>query len=860
MVNLKQTQDQINAITKDLKLPEHLDATSVNKLTNLISNINLNLANTLDDHTMYVNQETVNSISSLIESLNWVKTLDLNEITNTITTLLTNPHVPTDVYTKQWDLRNAIANLIHAYSPGWRDLLDTRIWELGTIISYINYFNHNSTLNNITFTWVASNIDTSIMTITGAPRTAPERHIYLRDSEWKELERSPRWSNNYVININWQKITIEAEFIGDNLRINRITPDDIDIDIPLSITAQYEGVSNNLIIASNKTFNITSNRLNRKSIIENYFWNINLTNHEIQNRLNPILNQNFNTNWDLYEIIRNQIESHIPEDSILNNTQKEELIRKLIHQQKPQISNRMRDILTHSITWTNNFYDWFSDTNRERNKWESSPRTPATYKKYIANNLDSCILAYITDSLWTPEIITQDLVLQEQSNILNDYNTSFNDTITSRDHNTIEKLTMKVLKSSDLKMDNKWWVKKSNYMRFFVGSKKTKNNQIVKINSDTPTNHENTKNVKYDMDLNINNNNEMVLTYKIGNQTNRISWSDPRTLAINVLKDSRIEKGRVRTHMIYNIYKSMIELAIAKWINLSYSKWSTKHEALKHWEDIIIQTSKYNKWTWTCNTQTIFNEAGFLWINNPNDRERNDSLIKWIEELWKFFNESMNQNNRDFYKSTTKRGIIFKSHTATHLPTSWLHPFKKLKSKLSWSTLDFDFDTTVNSWGKNYNISYKKWIFSIKHPDIEKPFESKDLWSILNSTYMRQKCFEWSERDIIWATYKKLIESLRKNKQIQKSAFWVKDPKWWGYYTLNNNWVFSYLPNHGWTSRFFWTCGIINNTSLLRKANQNLPISEDNLYKDVYVMSKFISAMNSRLWIKWSIMRIFGLT
>jgi hypothetical protein len=118
-----------------------------------------------------------------------------------------------------------------------------------------------------------------------------------------------------------------------------------------------------------------------------------------------------------------------------------------------------------------------------------------------------------------------------------------------------------------------------NYMRFFSGAKKDMGTQEVNITTnDRPEDLNNPQPEKYTLGLEISGKNAVSARIKIEGQEEFIRKAgNPTALIRNILNCSRIEHGKTRAHIAYNVIKGMIEMAKEKHINLTYRNPETNH-------------------------------------------------------------------------------------------------------------------------------------------------------------------------------------------------------------------------------------------------------------------------------------------
>lgn len=521
-----------------------------------------------------------------------------------------------------------------------------------------------------------------------------------------------------------------------------------------------------------------------------------------------------------------------------------------------------------SIRWSllkySDFENWFIGDERSRNKDDNIIKSQWRYKTFIHNNLTEKVNEFISGEL--------DKFLQKnaKNTKLKWRLTEFIDNIEKNkiDDGLNRNIDNKI-KNKNIYQMEKWprYSKDRNYMRFFSWASTEINDQTVNIYTklweDEP--------VKYDFKMHITGKNNIAVDIKIDWQKEpiRLSSWEPTALVRRVLREQRIKYWKVRAHIWYNIYKAMVQLAKEKDFSLQYrgDDWKTNFIDLD-WNNVIIR--KVKKLATLDRDDDIirfeqqkFENSNKFWWSSDN------SLEKWLMEIWMHFNYAMNEIHRQYRDWTERRVLwIIGSRNRMYLPTSfWLSPIKKLLNMRN--STNFDFDTTVDSNWKSVDIKFAKNKFTINMDGLKKPIESRDLWKILNKKQKKNRIFDGMERDIVEWIYAALIDKLRENWKIANTDFWAMDNLSWNMYVLNKDGMFGMIPKEDlekqwtpmtWTDRSwlgswsryrkdFW---VLNHERLDKNSLiwfEKWSTQERELMKNPFIMQRFVKAMNRRMWI-----------
>lgn len=523
--------------------------------------------------------------------------------------------------------------------------------------------------------------------------------------------------------------------------------------------------------------------------------------------------------------------------------------------------------------------DWFTHNGRPWNHDNNVIWSASTYKAYIHSHLDEKCNEYILSSLesYLQEDTRNTYLKAELSKFLQeiDQNKLDDDWINTQIHRDLRDKRYKM---------NRWprspfHPRDINYMRFFSNSSTNLKKQQVNIYSKI----DNPEPVNYDMNLNVTWKNNIEVEIKMDgvDEVIRQKSSQPSTLVRKIMRDQRIKHGKVRAHIWFNIYKSMIQLAQEKNISLTYRgmvwkmRWNKSSETRKIEIDkkgnIVIKQIDHLTTTGTEKDTFIFDQNSFLNVNEFDTWETNWRLREWLEILWYHFNLAMNEVHKQYRKSTKKRILwLLHSKNKMKLPTSfWLSPIKKL---LNCKTItNFDFNTSINPQWKNIKIDFHKNKFTIDMDWLKKPISSKDLWKLLNHRQWKVRVFDGVERDIVEAVYSSLVDNLRKNAKIARTSFWVIDDITWNMYVLDEDGKFWVIARED----FKWDNKVKNplrwrfrkrkkKWSLKKKRFDDVsrrplePSEQKELLKNPFLMQKFVKAMNNRMWLWWSITALFN--
>lgn len=711
----------------------------------------------------------------------------------------------------------------------------------------------------------------------------------LCDENWTPLVK--RWSN-WEVNVGWTTYTLSGIVYNAaawtyNFTNMKVNPSTIDISKPLvlSVTARYP--THWISVACNRTFQLNlsewwpANAAARASEIDAYNTSIpgtTIVNDHLQSRF-----QN-----EEAQIVRDAIARAVkkigsPVFDSLSDQQKEEFYNRVMATSTlPNLAFRAgtdgrRELSATLEHWCNynDFRDWFAHNDRAWNKNQNNTRTQKAYRQYFHDHFKDESRKYfdtvLDDAL--NDIDNETYLKAEVNRYLVEVEAN------GRDDDTARSNLEGPLAWNDVRMERRrrWQIRKwfrsrdDNFMRFFSWSSKGIKNQTVQVSTTTPRDPHNLWPIKYGMKINVPENNRIWIEINIEWQEpiTLQSWDyDPVTLARRILREPSIPTSKARVHMVYNLYKWLLQLAREKNIKLEYyDSWSGAMREITlapNW-NIVLNSVVY--WTtppYARTSTALFDEQSFQNMNQFDSIWRNNSLEEWILSVARHFSYAMNRMD-NIYRRSTKRALWWavRSSATTGLPTSfWTSPIRKILNKNN--TTNFDFSTTV--W--TTRIELKGNTFTVTTPACPTPLVSKDLGKILHKRVNKKRIFDWVERDIVEAVYSNLIKKMRENSKIARTNFWVVDELTWHVYILDSTWDFWRINRDvlNWANivhRFWWVkmdAGVISEKTLsgTRRrpwyAYHRLTANEEKeLLKNPLLMQGFVKAMNRRMWLVESI-------
>ena len=709
----------------------------------------------------------------------------------------------------------------------------------------------------------------------------------LCDENWNPLTK--RWSNREMT-LSWVTYTLKGITYNSALGVYNFTnlevdPADFDISKPLafSVTAKYTSTTW-IKVACNKKFNIRvsewwpHNAWDRQAEIDAYDTAIAWT-HIVADHLQSRFEN------EEAQIVRDAIARAVkkinsPVFDSLSDPQKEEFYNRiqrtatlpdLVHRVGTGGRRELSATLEHWCSYIA-FRDWFAHDSRSWNKDPNITRTQNTYRQYFHDHFREESKNYfnsiLDDALNT---LPNETYLKAQVNrylVEIDANWRDNDDARSRLETPLARDDVSMEKRRRWQA-RKWFRNRDdNFMRFFSGATKEIKNQTVNISTTTPTDPHNIWPINYDMKINVPENNKIWIDIQIQGQEEITlqSWDyDPVTLARRILREPSIPTSKARVHMVYNLYKGLLQLAKEKNIKLEYfdsgSNAMREITLAPNWNIVLNSVVYWTTAPYARTSTTLFDEQIFQ-NNNQYERLlfRNNSLEQWILGIARHFTYAMNRMD-DTYRRSTKRALWrgYRSAARAELPTSfWTSPIRKLINM--GNTTNFDFSTSV--WETNIEL---KWnTFTVTTPHCPKPIVSKDLWKILHKRVDKKRIFDWVERDIVEAVYSNLINKMRENSKVARTHFWVLDELTWHVYIIDNTGHFGRINRDALNWRnifnFWWTDWVISEKVLRWSwgypwyAYHRLTADEEKeLLKNPLLMQWFVKAMNRRMGIVESV-------
>lgn len=462
---------------------------------------------------------------------------------------------------------------------------------------------------------------------------------------------------------------------------------------------------------------------------------------------------------------------------------------------------------------TNSFWNEYMKKKKEQWRYIYSE---ADYTGYLLSNIHEDMKLYMKDYVKN-KLKSKDLEIKKE---LPEF---FADALVSWwDDHVERKRTSRFMKSHiDTKLSKE--LKKDNYLKFLVGENHELNSQKVSLDKG--------KEISYDMGLSVLSPNSFQLKLKIGDKEQTLLWNSHFSLIDNVLNSYDIPEGKVRLHIAYNIYKSMIVMTEKASMSLTTKRGNIRKTLSLSGNNIVLSKSRLKSDRTSTNTM-IFDEAEF---QKTNDMKQ---LSGWLKDAAIFYHDIMQENYTSF-RNSTKWKFLGNRYTQTRLPSSRLFsPIKKLLN--SNKSLDFDFEKTVTIWEESIQIKFEKNKFTLVCG--EKTYSSFDLSKILNKSV-----FHGKERKLFGEIYQELISKLRGNSKIKNKDFYVVDPIKAKTYIINKDGKVGYINqenkeivSRNGQKKWRW---IVKNTSY----SMTMLTNTNELYQDPYLMSLLIRTMNEEL-------------
>lgn len=872
-------------------IKEIIDRRNVSELDSLIYKSSMDLWSCLSSNILYIDDTLKRKLKEIRDQLTATSSGSIQDSFEKMKTSISAALA--DVATKATD-KPALQNDLDKYTNR-KNAIIARGTNYADLFSYAEKFK-NSPLDDFDIdlsaslprtTWTNKiDLDSKFVNV------GTVNDYFLCDKDWNRLSfvDNPSWWRDYKINIWWQEYTLKrVEIIWvagskkldcSNMEIDPSIPN-LPQSINLSIDWEYNSVSWEINVVYNKKFKLKLNDwvppLNTEALrrvsFENYNkWWVWWTSKIIENCLKTEIDEE--QNWWKQKKQRDAIEKVLKRNwwtlyDTLTDSQKSQFLAEIL---------KDTSIIDFSgIFWTplvySTFKNWFTSDKRAWNK-DISVIKPWKYEAFIHNNLEQKVNEFIS-SVLDSNLQTKEIKIKWEL-------TKFIDRIEKNklDDDLNKKVWLGISGTSGKKLYEmeKWprspfHARDNNYMRFFSWSSTEVKNQKVNIY----TKAWESEPVKYGLKMDISWKNNISVEIKIDwlKEPIRLSSWEPTALVRRILREQKIKYWKVRAHIWYNIYKAMIQLAKEKKFSLQYREKTWTRFIDLDWDNIIVKKIKNLTTENSEDDVLIFNQEKF---ENTNEFGwlLNNSLERWLLEIWKHFNYAMNQAHRQYRRWVERRLLwMINSRSRMKLPTSfWLSPIKKLLNMRN--TTNFDFETSINSKGKIINVVFAKNKFIVDMDWLDKPLESRDLWKILNKRQNKSRIFDWMERDIVEWIYSAMIDSLRQNAKVANTDFWVIDEVTWNMLVLDKDWRFWMVPKEDldtktwpgtpmtWTRekkifgmtikwsrnrKKFWTLnhGRLDKTSLTWFERGSL--EEKELLRNPLLMQRLIRAMNRRMWL-----------
>ena len=872
---------------------------SLNKIAEINSLINetaLNLQNVLTwaNHELYIDAEVRTKLASIQARLNtwaWNLASDIQAQYNIYDARISAANGAWRTPDAN-DVSKRAQYQVHLTNPAtWRSLtIERRKAEYDDLVNLANQFNLGWNYAEQTVQLNSTTPPTVTIGLNAFCNVIPVEND-LCDENWTPLTK--RWSNR-EINLNWTTYTLswitytEATWTYDftNMKIN---PWNFDISKPLalSVTARYPSTSW-ISVACNKKFNLRlsewgpTNATARQNEIDAYnsavpgtdivqdHLNIRFENEEAQIVRDAIARAVKKINSPVFDSLSDE-----KKEDFYNRIMREGTLPNIVAYPATGWRRQLSAALEHFCDYTE-FRNWFAADWRAWNKDPNITRTQNSYRQYFHDHFKDESRKYY-DSMLDNILnhLDNETYLKAQVNryiVEIDSNWRDNDRARANLENP--------LRWDDVSMEKRrrWQARKwfrnrdDNFMRFFSWASKEIKNQSVDITTTTPTNPRNSWPIKYDMKINVPENNKIGVDINIQGQEEITlqSWDyDPVTLARRILREPSIPTSKARVHMVYNLYKGLLQLAKEKHIKLEYYdnwSWAMREITLAPNGNIVLNSVIYRTTPpYRRESNTLFDEQVF---KNTNQFDhvawRDSSLEEWILNIARHFSYAMNRLDNT-YRRSTKRALWrgYRSSARTNLPTSfWTSPIRKIINKNN--TTNFDFSASVGET----QIDLKGNTFTVTTPSCPEPIVSKDLWKILHKRVDKKRIFDGVERDIVEAVYSNLIKKMRENSKVARTNFGVVDELTWNVYVLDDTGHFWRINRDAlnWENivHRFWGAKVdawVISSKKLRGdwttpgyAYHRLTADEEKeLLKNPLLMQGFVRAMNRRMGLVESV-------
>ncbi len=456
-----------------------------------------------------------------------------------------------------------------------------------------------------------------------------------------------------------------------------------------------------------------------------------------------------------------------------------------------------------------------------KKKWDKSYEySMDDYYSYIMWNINTLVSDSFEDTIKNTLDWNKRTILLETPEFLNNLQEYKTDNATQRTR------AMRNFQSHIGRIKGK--MKKNNYCKFFTNQSYTIPEQSVIID------HDKNEEVKYSMDLKVNNPRSFELKMKIWDKEKTLVWNSHIALVQDLLRNPDIPHDKVRLHAAYNVYKAMIWIAQKANLKLTTKNWTHRKSMHLEWDKIVLEDNNVNAATRSVTQTFDVNEKEFTQTDNL------EAYTNWLWIISDSFHDLMQWEYKNYRRATKWKFMLMRKKTKTKLPNAWmLSPMKKLFNLKK--NLDFNFDTSVQIWDKNISIKYEWTKFTVS--DWENEYTKRNLWAIL-----RKKCFDWLERDILGETYKNLTEKMMTNNTMSSRTYYVYDKYSKRTYIYNNGqvWYVNEENKKIWKDGYFrkWRGALSRQISTMTLLEWDRAME---LYKDPYLMWKLIKTMSKSL-------------
>jgi len=780
-----------------------------------------------------------------------------------------------------------------AAAPGavWHANIINRRTEYTNLRTYANYFNTGNRVNNIDVditvwpprVWpnINQNLDLLFKTAPGNPNA----NYTLCDDQGIVLPQPT--PGNYTIQVGWQTATIGwILFAGRSLDLRNITitPPNTDISqaLKLSINATYPAATigvNNINLVCNKKFELqlrnwpapvpVNTPALRNGVVDTY--NTRVPINSVTNEITSTYTNRFPTlqRDSIFESLKHLDWARFTQlEEYGRKNGKEEEIKEELYQQIYRNFLSMPGI-SWSLGAINNyvgFRDWFTANARDWNNDKAIVSSDQVYENYLHNNLPVRVEDYIKDELsrLLKNNHTNNMRLKtELSTFLTDIERRKNDEEQNIVGQNIHQATeWNILANDEMTkyrrknfLGIRWGRPDVSYMRFYGGANHEIKDQNVDISTNTRIeDFKNPEPVKYDLKTEITGKNNISVTIIFPNKDKRyprkeitLKQGEVSTLSKKILNCPEIRDFKVRTHIVYNLLVSMIEISKKKNLSLRYRVPGTANQREIIMNDKNITLYERND-TWGVRTERIlFDYDAFVTTNTFHGAGDNRSLQTAIDELMGHFNFAMNEYHEG-YRNATRSRLLKTKVSANNFRTS---PLKTIMNLKTVRKFDFTAKAASDDGKQNVDISFEKNIITLKMWDIE--LKGKNLGKMLEYRKNKIRVFDWIERNIIFTFYDELTKKLRENSKISRSNFGVRDELTQNIYVIDEDGQFGIIspedPGNILGGRNFSTITKNDLDAVDVRWGRRMCTSEETkeAFMNPRIMGRMIKAMNTRM-------------